>query len=200
MGRRKRIERNDILTAVETVIRDFGPSGLTIEAVAERAGISKASVLYDFKTKKQLLAAYVARQIEMKAAQRCERMAQAEACSNPWLSALIEEAESPPSEEEISGAVQLTASMGADDMSRAQMRAFFDAEIARIQSEAADPRQALLAWLALNGIMSLEYLGFHRFDAPLRAQILDDIRKLIQPETDPQSAASPSATEARPET
>jgi len=190
MGRRKRIERDDILTAVETVIRDLGPSGLTIEAVAERAGISKASVLYDFKTKKQLLAAYVARQIEMKAALRAEKVSQTPPCSHPWLSALIDEAESPPSEEEISGAVQLTASMGADDASRAQMGAFFDAEIARIQGEATDPRCALLAWLALHGMMSLEYMGFHRFDLGQRQRILDDIRHLLDADcpffTDPE--------------
>lgn len=191
MGRRKRIDRDGILTAVEAVIRDLGPSRLTIEAVAEKAGISKASVLYDFKTKRQLLAAYVARQIDTKTALRAEQVAQAVGCTHPWLSALLDEAEKPPSEEEISGAVQLTASMGADDSCRTQMNAFFDAEIARIREEAADPRCAMLAWLALHGMMSMEYMGFHRFDAPLRHQVLEDIRNLIGPETPPAPTDTP---------
>lgn len=187
MGRRKRIDREGILTAVEAVIREAGPAALTVEAVAGKAGISKASVLYDFKTKKQLLSAYVARQIEIMAAQRAERIAEAHGRRNPWLSTLLDEAARPPSEEEISGAVQLTASMGADDCCRAQMRGFFDTEIARTRAEATDPRRALLAWLALHGMMSLEYLGFHRFEPPLREEILDEIRALIDPEGDPPS-------------
>ncbi|MGD9861608.1 MAG: TetR/AcrR family transcriptional regulator [Pseudodonghicola sp.] len=182
MGRRRRIERDDILTAVEAVIREAGPAALTIEAVAEKAGISKASVLYDFKTKKQLMTAYVTRRIEAMAAQRAEQAAGADVRCHPWLTTLLAEAAHPPSEEEISGVVLLTASMGSDDCCRAQMRGFFDTEIARIRAEAADPRRALLAWLALHGLMSLEHLGFHRFEPPLRDDILDDIRHLVDPE------------------
>ncbi|MDK3020739.1 TetR/AcrR family transcriptional regulator [Pseudodonghicola flavimaris] len=196
MGRRKRIERDDILAAVEAVIQEAGPAALTVEAVARKAGISKASVLYDFKTKKQLLAAYVSQQIEMKTERRAEQAAQGASCGHSWLCALLEEARIPPSEEEIYGAVQLTASMGSDDSCRAQMRQFFDAEIDRIRDETDTPRQALLAWLALQGVMSLEYLGFHRFDAPLREQILDDIRRLVSP--DPAPALTPASGPEHP--
>lgn len=184
--------------AVEAVIRDIGPAGLTVEAVAEKAGISKASVLYDFKTKKQLMSAYVTRQIAAMVTLRAQQAEQAAAAGQPMLCALLAESAVPPSEEDIAGAVQLTASLGADDCCRAQMSAYFEAEIARVRDEAAEPHQALLAWLALHGLKSMEYLGFHQFDDATRHEILDDIRALIGAPSEPTPTLTPTPGDSDP--
>ena len=57
MGRLRIIDRDAVLTAAERVVRRDGAARLTIEAVAAEAGISKASVLYDYKTKQALIKA-----------------------------------------------------------------------------------------------------------------------------------------------
>ena len=70
MGRLRIIDRDAVLTAAETVVRRDGAARLTIEAVAAEAGISKASVLYDYKTKQALIKAIVERRV----AAECERV------------------------------------------------------------------------------------------------------------------------------
>jgi AcrR family transcriptional regulator len=40
-------------------VRQLGLAGLSIDAVAKEAGISKSSVVYDFRNKNALLAAFI---------------------------------------------------------------------------------------------------------------------------------------------
>ena len=58
MGRTRVIDREAVLLAAERVITRDGAARVTLEAVAAEAGISKASVLYDYKTKQALLKAF----------------------------------------------------------------------------------------------------------------------------------------------
>lgn len=56
---------NDVLTrildAAETLVRERGVAGLTIEAAAQGAGVSKGGLLYHFGTKEALLIAMLER-------------------------------------------------------------------------------------------------------------------------------------------
>src|ERR1700722_11797421 len=55
--------KDDILDAAEAVVVDKGAAHLTLDAVTERAGISKGGLRYHFESKEALLAALVERQI-----------------------------------------------------------------------------------------------------------------------------------------
>jgi AcrR family transcriptional regulator len=59
--------RDTILAAAEAVVLTAGAGHLTLDAVAEAAGISKGGLLHRFPSKEALVGAMVARQIE-----RCE--------------------------------------------------------------------------------------------------------------------------------
>ncbi|MCX5496899.1 helix-turn-helix domain containing protein, partial [Kaistia dalseonensis] len=48
-----------MLEAAALVAQDIGPGHLSLEAVAERAGISKGGLLYHFPTKQALLSGLV---------------------------------------------------------------------------------------------------------------------------------------------
>lgn len=61
VGRRRSIDRGKMLDAAERVVARDGAAGLTIDAVAREAGISKASVLYDVKTKQHLVESVIVR-------------------------------------------------------------------------------------------------------------------------------------------
>ena len=56
-----------ILDAAESLVLDRGVSGLTIEATAQRAGISKGGLLYHFGTKEALLMAMLDRLAQLMA-------------------------------------------------------------------------------------------------------------------------------------
>ena len=52
--------RTRILDAAETIVRARGVPGLTLEAAAREAGVSKGGLLYHFASKEALLAALLA--------------------------------------------------------------------------------------------------------------------------------------------
>ena len=60
MARPRVIDQNDILDAAEVVVMRNGAAQLTLDAVAIEAGISKASVIYDYKSKQQLIKSVIA--------------------------------------------------------------------------------------------------------------------------------------------
>lgn len=55
MGRPRTIDREKVLDAAEALVGEVGAAGLTIDAVAKAAGITKGGVQYCFGTKQQLI-------------------------------------------------------------------------------------------------------------------------------------------------
>lgn len=51
--------REKILAAAADVARESGPGNLSLDAVAQRAGVSKGGLLYNFPTKAKLMQALV---------------------------------------------------------------------------------------------------------------------------------------------
>ena len=57
--------RPQIVSAAEDVVLEIGAGRLTLDAVAERAGISKGGLLYHFPTKESLLSAMLVGNLEV---------------------------------------------------------------------------------------------------------------------------------------
>lgn len=74
--------RESILEAAEAVVSSVGGAHLSLEAVAERAGISKGGLLYHFPNKESLLVAMVERCSRRFKAMRDESMPEGQA--EPW--------------------------------------------------------------------------------------------------------------------
>ena len=66
--------REAILDAAEAVVLADGAAHLTLDAVAERAKISKGGLLYNFRTKEALLQAMIDRQVRRIEASRLQAM------------------------------------------------------------------------------------------------------------------------------
>src|SRR5881227_3806920 len=60
--------RTRILDAAETIVRDKGVTGLTLDAAAREAGVSKGGLLYHFASKEALAAGLLDRLRERSAA------------------------------------------------------------------------------------------------------------------------------------
>lgn len=178
MGRRKSIDRDSIMAAVEAVVRRQGLAGLSIDAVAREAGISKSSVLYDFKNKAGLLAAFMSNRIAVKRDMMIRAAAAREGQEHPWLLGMLDVLSVAPSEEDIAITMILAAGMGSDEC-RAPMCSLVQDDLTRVTSGPGDSRQAQLAYLAIQGLLSLEYFGFHRFQPEERARLLADIAGLV---------------------
>ena len=55
MGRPRTIDRDRVLDAAEAVVSEVGAAGLSIDAVAKTAGVTKSGVQHCFGTKQQLI-------------------------------------------------------------------------------------------------------------------------------------------------
>ncbi|MEI4486641.1 TetR/AcrR family transcriptional regulator [Frigidibacter sp. MR17.14] len=199
MGRRRSIDRETLMTAIEQVVRQHGLSGLSIDAVAREAGISKSSVIYDFENKAALLAEFTRSRIGR------HRAAQAEACAaapegrDRWLRGLLDCARKPPSDDDVATAMILSAGVAAHDECRAVVRDCVTDDLERITAEAGDKDAALLAYLAFFGLKSLEHFGFREIDPAFRNRCLDLIGAQIQPDAaggaEPVCPAGPPSSE-----
>ncbi|HEX5599786.1 MAG TPA: TetR/AcrR family transcriptional regulator [Hyphomicrobiaceae bacterium] len=179
MGRLRIIDRDAVLTAAETVVRRDGAARLTIEAVAAEAGISKASVLYDYKTKQALIKAVVERRV----AAECERVRKiieefGAAPDSAIQGCIAAAANRSLSDADREVALCLTAALAQDPELRAPIQEKCRQQIAEILETSSRPRNALLAFLALEGLKLLECLGIYTWPEDERKRLLEDISGL----------------------
>ncbi|MEC9434393.1 MAG: TetR/AcrR family transcriptional regulator [Pseudomonadota bacterium] len=178
MGRRRSVDRDALLDAAETVVRRDGAARLTLEAVAAEAGISKASVLYDVGSKSGLIAAIV----ERKMAEGTARMRALENARGGGPDACVL-ARIAFAEEELSQAdrevtMSICGALAADAALAAPIRAEYDRLIDEIRARSPRPRGAMLAFLAVEGMQTLERFDLHEFAPGERRALLSDIERL----------------------
>jgi len=175
LGRKRTIDRNVTMEAIEAVVREHGVTGLSIDAVSRAAGISKSSVVYDFETKDALLAAFIRRRMDRNDEELEKAALEYEGQPNALLRGMLDVCAKRPSEDDMACAMAITASLASGNTCRELMGRMFSSHVDRVDAEADDPARARLAWLALHGMMSLEYLRFHDFPPDERQKILADI-------------------------
>lgn len=179
MGRKRVIDQEQILAAAEQVVARDGAARLTLEAVAEQAGISKASVLYDYKSKQALIAAVVERAVRNDNAHNDAIIDGLGDVPSATIRGRIAAAAQPLPEAFRGTALNLCAALAQDRALRATVQDNQSAVIAKVAADAAHPRGALLAYMALEGLKLLEAMDLHHLPAPQRAQVLEDIRWLV---------------------
>ncbi|MGV8854340.1 MAG: TetR/AcrR family transcriptional regulator [Devosia sp.] len=187
MGRRRTIDQGEILNAAERVVARDGAARLTLDAVAIEAGISKASVLYDYKSKQALVAALVERSVAADNAFNRATIDSLGSVANATIRGRILAASEPLPEAFRSVALNLCAALAQDAELRQTIQHNQSAVIADIMTSSSNPRGALLAYLALEGLKLLESLDYHSWPKAERGRILREINSLVdlQPVADP---------------
>ncbi len=194
MARPRTIDQDDILDAAEAVVVRDGAAHLTLDAVATVAGISKASVIYDYKSKQQLIKAVIRRRMRMED----ERVQAATAAHGPvpnaTINGLIAAAADGPPDHLRAVAVNLVSALAQDTESRGIIEQAYARTIAALAEGSTNPRSAILAFLALEGLKRLELHKLHPWSDAQRATILADIGWLV--EAEPQRAPPDGPPEA----
>ncbi|WP_100526176.1 TetR/AcrR family transcriptional regulator [Paracoccus aminovorans] len=180
LGRKRSIDRDELMQAIERVARRSGVAGLSIDAVAKEAGISKSSVVYDCESKAGLLAAFTRHQMAQHRASFDEVLVRHQGQPNARLRALIETFRTAPTDEEIAMAMLISAGMGENAECREIMREVMAEDADAIAAQAGDKPKMLRALLTLHGMAFLEYFGFHRFDDKTRNEILDELMAVAE--------------------
>lgn len=164
MGPRSRTRREDrpevILDAAEDVLRRAGSRGLTIDAVAARAALSKGGVLHHYASKDALVRALVARKVRRMREGIAAREAEQPAGPEASALAMIAHARQTYSEEEGFPRALLLAS-AENPGALADFRSFVTGRLAQMAGIEARPGAGSVLMFAVMGLMVGRALGLH---------------------------------------
>ncbi|MGP9818403.1 TetR family transcriptional regulator [Salinarimonas sp. NSM] len=161
--------RDRILRAALEIAQEAGPGSVSLEAVAAKAGVSKGGLLYHFPSKAALLRGLVEEQLaRFEAALGIEAAASRhDGVIAAYIATFVAErlCATPPSAGMLTALVEDPAIL---EPVRQRERGFLDA----IRANTADPDDATIAYLALQGLALMRLLGIDVVDEDERAAVL----------------------------
>lgn len=177
--RGRKSSREKILDAAAELVSEIGAGRLTLDAVAERAGLSKGGLLYNFPNKDALLQAMIQRLIDEFLSERELLRSQAE--SGPNLEARLCTATvlkmcGGKMKEIATG--MLAASYENPRLLEPVREAAKDT-FDRLKANSEDLDASLLAWLAVEGLRNLEMHDISPFSDQDRERIVQAINRLL---------------------
>ncbi len=179
MGRHRSIDREALLDAAERVVIRDGAAKLTLDAVAAEAGISKASVLYDYKTKRELVRKLIERRVAAEEALVQQLIDSGKDDPDRYVRSQLSVRARTISEADRSVGLNLCVALTQDVSLREPVQKAIENSIAEITRSSKHPRGALLAFLAMQGLVLLEWFDWHSFSTSERSEIIENISWLI---------------------
>lgn len=193
LGRHRKIDREALLDAAQDVLLRDGAANLTIEAVAANAGISKASVLYDYKTKQALVRAMIERRFETEWERVRSITSNLESSPDAGIQGWIKASRRELSDEDRMLAMGMMVALAGDPEFKQLSQRFFERMRGTTVDTATQPRGARLALLAVEGLKLLDFLGLHHWPRDECEEILRDIAWLAGQEPQTTETSNPSS-------
>ncbi|MCO5161640.1 MAG: TetR/AcrR family transcriptional regulator [Mesorhizobium sp.] len=174
MNTRRANSRDRILTAAEQVARESGPGSLSLDAVAQRAGVSKGGLLYNFPTKTKLMQGLAARHVEDFQRDLDEAVAAGEPLIAAYLRLTVYLCDKGENAAWIFSAV-------AEDPDVLQpiidhRRRLLD----RLKAESANSGAALVVFFSMEGLLSMKLFGTFLLDANERDTLLRQLSRMVE--------------------
>ncbi|MDQ7774911.1 MAG: helix-turn-helix domain-containing protein [Paracoccus aminovorans] len=181
MTRRKTIEIDRVLDATEAVIAEVGIHRLTLNLVAEKAGISRGGLAYSFRSKEDLIRATTAREMERFAGELA-RHQHPDAPGDPVAAVRARIAVSRSEDQMmIARAASLIASFLQSGEDTAPLRAQYRRDFDQLAGDDAAAARARIAFWAVEGLFLLRGLGFLNIEQEEWHRSLDEIRDMLPP-------------------
>ena len=178
LTRKKEIDRDRILDAAEAVILESGGQSFTLDAVAERAGISKGGLVYSFATKDKLVYAALEREVAHFQEAVSRRLGGGPIGTVELVLAHIEEALEEDDASTQKAAFLVTALVHAPEMLE-PVRRYYRALLDPLRSECGEVHEVRHALLAVEGIFLLRGLGFVEVSADEQKSVLLHARDIV---------------------
>ncbi|GAA2275045.1 TetR/AcrR family transcriptional regulator [Nonomuraea roseoviolacea subsp. roseoviolacea] len=169
--------RDRLLDAAAEVLLSDGAESLTLEAVAQRAGVSKGGLFYHFPTKQALVRAMVERLVG------AFDQALARAGDRPgdflraYVEATVPETRASEAPDRVTAA--LLAGVLVDPEGLEPLRERFAAWQERLTRDGVDPAAATVVRLAVDGWWAVRLLGLGEPDPELHARTRAYLMELI---------------------
>ncbi|GGH08948.1 TetR family transcriptional regulator [Alsobacter metallidurans] len=171
--------RDKILDAAAEIVGEIGAGKLTLDAVAQRAGLSKGGLLYNFPSKDALLSGMLERMIGESVAEKEAlrgRMAGARNLEARLSIAVSLKMRAGAAQEVASG---MLAALAENPGLLDPVRTLIAEEWRVIKATSEDPEAAMLAWLAVEALGSLDMHGVSPVTAADRARIEAAVTRLL---------------------
>ncbi|KUM25337.1 TetR family transcriptional regulator [Mesorhizobium loti] len=152
MKARRANSRDRILAAAADVAREAGPGSLSLDAVANRAGVSKGGLLYNFPTKAKLMQGLVENYLNAFEQALEDRVAEAsdESVLAAYIRLSADDCEKPkPS------ATWMFSAIAEDPDFLTPIKAFKRQLFERLKGETDDLGSLLVCFLAIEGLRSM---------------------------------------------
>lgn len=179
MGKRPN-SRQAILDAAEALASEVGANHMSLDAVAARAGVSKGGLLYQFPSKVALLQGMLERYVErLEAPQKTKSKANGHMSE---ASRLLMARLATRGEKDIvkrrRGSFGMIAAIAEQPALLDPIRAAHDRIWSKFHKTSKDPELALLAWLALEGLLFVELFGTSPLSKSERAKFLKRLQSI----------------------
>lgn len=178
--RGRKSSREKILDAAAELVSEIGAGRLTLDAVAERAGLSKGGLLYNFPTKEALLQGMIQRMIDQVQADKEALRQQASPCRNLearlLTTALLNMCCGGKMQEIATG---LLAASAENPRLLDPVRDVVQETVRTLKASSDDLDAALLAWLAVEGLSNLEMHNLSPLSLEDRDRIIAAINRLL---------------------
>jgi AcrR family transcriptional regulator len=170
--------RERILESAERVVAEVGAARLTLDLVAQAAGVSKGGLLYHFPSKESLLGALAQRYV-----QSMEQCIEAAKCgiseqqhSRDLQACIVGILGSDPRSKAMGAALLATA---ANDLTLLEViRERLSAYNRELAASSADFPRAAIVTLAVDGLMMRESLRISPFTDEQRQQVVRELMKI----------------------
>jgi AcrR family transcriptional regulator len=173
--------RDRLLDAAEAVVAREGVSHLTLEAVANEAGVSKGGLLYHFRAKSALVTAIVER-----LANRCEsRQAEAVAAdpqkAGAFARAFLTVRTQPPDPQREPIHTAVLAAIGTDPEYLDPLRQRIAEWQNRLEADHIDPVTATIVRLAVDGLAVGRLLKVSVPEGELHERVIERLLSMTRP-------------------
>ncbi len=170
--------RQKIIEAANELALETGPGNLSLDAVAARAGVSKGGLLYHFPSKTMLLKAMVSGFVDEFARALDEREAENPTSPAPLLAAYLDLFVEQQSRHRPPPA-GILAALAEDPGFVEPVRQFERSLLDRMRREGGDPAVALIAYLVIHGIRTMDLLSLDIVSDGEVDMVLSRLREMI---------------------
>jgi AcrR family transcriptional regulator len=172
--------REAVLWAAERVVAEEGVSGMTLEAVAREAGVSKGGLLYHFPSKEALIGGMVRRLIDgfgevLGRELRREKVGRGGRWSRAYARASFAE-----DRWYLQASAGLLAAVAEDPASLEPLRKGYEEGQRWAERDGIDPAVATLIRLAADGLFFAEVLGLAPPRGALRGRVLEALLSMTE--------------------
>ncbi|SDW80488.1 transcriptional regulator, TetR family [Marininema mesophilum] len=171
------LTRNQLLTAASNIVSEKGVSKLTLEAVANQAGVSKGGLFYHFPSKEDLVQAMID-ELSVDFKNDMKDNLQAFHGKGQWTRAYVETMFMRV-DDGLKMSSALFASMFTNPklMEKAQLQ--YKGLQEQIQNDQIDPVHSTIARLAADGLRFAEMFGLAPLDKETRDKVHGELTKII---------------------